>query len=167
MLSRAACVTWSIARMCGKPRVRHSITCAAISPGLPFVPFVMLTVQCRQYAITQNDALQEKLEAVQLTGSPDDPGSHAAGSHGLPTIGSAVNLRVMENASGRDGKLLAFLTRFIDTDSKLDEMRQLLRALQLLKDEAVGVATFQAALRDIGFQLSDSEAEAVLRCESR
>ena len=98
------------------------------------------------------------------------PGRGASRDHstaGAPldaSVRSGASLQCMQAASSHDSSLLAFLARFIDSDSRLDELRALLQGLRLLHADAVGAEEFGQALRDLGFYLSDAEADAVLRC---
>jgi hypothetical protein len=113
--------------------------------------------------------LQDKLEAANLM-SPEnvsvpsqargDPSTHSA----VASVHSVSSRHCMQVASAKNTSMLNFLIRFVDSDGKLDEMTQLLTSLKLLKHSVVGTADFKEALAGIGFQISDREAEVLLRC---
>lgn len=111
--------------------------------------------------------MQNKLEAARLWPAPDDAAMIRSGSEQSVgrTVHSVQSRRCMHAASGNDSDVLAFLVRFVDSDSCLEDMRSLLESLQLSREGAsVSATDFRGALADLGVHVSATEAEALLRC---
>lgn len=101
--------------------------------------------------------LQDKVSAAH-DHMEVDPASMCSGS-----VRSVHSQRIMQEATNHDPALMRFLSTFVGTGTQADDVKQLLRSLQLQGTDTVSTHAFTAALVRMGYKLSDQEAEALLR----
>lgn len=142
---------------CARHSSQHTDAVSAPIPGDDHVANSSALSGAILKAGTPPASLKDKLRGVRDAIADD---AHNVQNGSVHTVHSQ---RLMQEATNNDPNLLSFLVMFMNSDARLEEMRSLLRTLNLSRNRAVGTADFKAALLKMGYQISNSEAEALMR----